>query len=233
MAFVNAMRHRRRSWLSFVVRRRSTEYLSHMRTRIGSLAVVGVIIAMFMIEFARNAVGNDARLLGLGALPDSGQIHHEYWRLITAGFLHYDLRHLVLNTLLLLLIGPLVERRAGVAWLFLVFLTASVASFLAILVKHQLWPSPGVSLGASGGVFGLLGAALVLVFRVRSDDLRLRICLAMVFVGGLAYSFLPGISMIGHIAGMLVGAAIALLIPLAAASLAPDASNFIEPPRDK
>src|SRR5436190_3343459 len=144
MAFVNSMRHRRRSWLSFVVRRRSTEYLSHMRTRIGSLAVVGVIIAMFMIEFARNAVGNDARLLGLGALPDSGQIHHEYWRLITAGFLHYDLRHLVLNTLLLLLIGPLVERRAGVAWLFLVFLTASVASFLAILVKHQLWPSPGV-----------------------------------------------------------------------------------------
>ena len=77
-----------------------------MRTRIGSAAVVGVIIAMFLIELARNAVGNDARLLDLGALPDSGQIHHEYWRLITAGFLHYDLTHLVLNTLLLLLIGP-------------------------------------------------------------------------------------------------------------------------------
>ena len=204
-----------------------------MRTRIGSAAVVGVIIAMFLLELARNAVRNDARLLGLGALPDSGQIHHEYWRLITAGFLHYDLTHLVLNTFLLLLIGPVVERRAGVAWLLLIFLTASVASFVGILIKHQLWPSQGVSLGASGGVFAVLGAALVLVFRLRSQNRRLRIRLAMVFLGGLTYSVLPGISMIGHVTGLLVGAAIALLIPLDAASPAPDANNFIEPSRDK
>jgi len=204
-----------------------------MRTRIGSAAVVGVIIAMFLLELARNAVGNDARLLSLGALPDSGQIHHEYWRLITAGFLHYDLTHLVLNTFLLLLIGPVVERRAGVAWLLLIFLTASVASFVGILIKHQLWPSQGVSLGASGGVFAVLGAALVLVFRLRSQNRRLRIRLAMVFLGGLTYSVLPGISMIGHVTGLLVGAAIALLIPLDAASPAPDANNFIEPSRDK
>ncbi len=204
-----------------------------MRTRIGSAAVVGVMVAMFLLELARNAVGNDARLLGLGALPDSGQFHHEYWRLITAGFLHYDLRHLILNTLLLLLIGPVVERRAGVAWLLLIFLTASVASFVGILIKHQLWPSEGVSLGASGGVFALLGAALVLVFRLRSQNRRLRIRLAVVFVGGFTYSVLPGISMIGHITGLLAGAAIALLIPLDAASPAPDANNFIEPSRDK
>ena len=204
-----------------------------MRTRIGSTAIAGAIIAIFFLELARNAVGNDARLLALGALPDSGQIHHEYWRLITAGFLHYDLTHLVLNTLLLLLIGPVVERRAGVAWLLLIFLTASVASFLGILIKHQLWPSQGVSLGASGGVFALLGAALVLVFRLPSQNRRLRIRLVVVFVGGLTYSVLPGISMIGHVTGLLVGAAIALLIPLDAASPAPDANNFIEPSRDK
>ena len=204
-----------------------------MRTRIGSAAVVGVIIAMFLLELARNAVGNDARLLGLGALPDSGQIHHEYWRLITAGFLHYDLTHLVLNTLLLLLIGPVVERRAGVAWLLLIFLTASVASFLGILIKHQLWPSQGVSLGASGGAFALLGAALVLVFWLRPQNRWIRIRLAVVFVGGLTYSVLPRISMIGHITGLLAGAAIALLIPLDAASPAPDANNFIEPSRDR
>ena len=233
MAFVNAMRHRRRSWLSFVVRRRSTEYLSHMRTRIGSLAVVCVIIAMFMIEFARNAVGNDARLLGLGALPDSGQIHHEYWRLITAGFLHYDLTHLVLNTLLLLLIGPVVERRVGIAWLLLIFLSASVASFAGILIKHQLWPSQGVSLGASGGLFGLLGAALALLFRLRSQNRSLRIRLAVVLVGGLTYSVLPGISMIGHIIGLLAGAVIALVIPLDPALPAADTNNFIEPSQDK
>src|SRR4051812_24281456 len=106
-----------------------------MRTRIGSAAVAGVIIVMFLLELARDAVGSDTRLLGLGALPDSGQIHHEYWRLITAGFLHYDLTHLVLNTVLLLFIGPVVERRVGVAWLLLIFLTGSLASFVGILIK--------------------------------------------------------------------------------------------------
>src|SRR5437868_15527064 len=121
-----------------------------MRTRIGSAAVVGVMVAMFLLELARNAVGNDARLLDLGALPDSGQMHHEYWRLVTAGFLHYDLMHFALNTLLLLLLAPVVERRAGAAWLLVIFLSASVVSCLGILIKHQFWPVQGVSLGASG-----------------------------------------------------------------------------------
>lgn len=196
-----------------------------MRTRIGSAAIVCVMIVMFLLELARNAVGNDVRLLGLGALPDSGLIHHEYWRLITAGFLHYDLTHLVLNTLLLLLVAPIVERRAGAPWLLLIFLSASVASFLGILIKHQLSPSQGVSLGASGGLFALLGAALVLVFRLRSQSRLIRIRLAVVLLGGLIYSVLPGISMIGHITGLLVGAAIALLIPLDTAAPALNAES--------
>lgn len=170
---------------------------------------------VFVLEIARNAIGNDARLLALGALPDSGQIHHEYWRLITAGLLHYDVTHFVLNTLLLLLVAPVVERRVGAVWLLIIFLTASVASCLGMLVKHQLWPSPGVSLGASGGLFALLGSGLVLVFfRLRSQSRPVRIGLVAGLVAGLTYSVLPGISMIGHIIGLLVGTAIALLIPL-------------------
>src|SRR5438045_6628961 len=115
-----------------------------MRTYLGSAAIFCVMGALFLLELATNAVGNDAGLLGLGALPDSGQIHHEYWRLVTAGFLHYDLTHFMLNTLLLLLLAPVVERRAGAAWVLLIFLSASVASGLGILVKHQLWPAQGV-----------------------------------------------------------------------------------------
>ncbi len=66
-----------------------------MRTRLGSAAIFCVMTAMFFLELTRGAVGNDARLLGLGALPDSGQIHHEYWRLITFGFLHGTLIHVL------------------------------------------------------------------------------------------------------------------------------------------
>jgi membrane associated rhomboid family serine protease len=179
----------------------------------GSTALFGLIAAMFLVELATGAAGNDAGLLVLGALPDSGGLHHAYWRLLAFGFLHSNLTHLLLNSLLLLLAGPAVERRAGARWVLLVFLAASLASGIGILVKHQLWPSPGVSVGASGGMFGLLAAALVLAFRPGSASLAVRAGLIAALVAGLAYSLLPGISMAGHVVGLAVGAAIALFIP--------------------
>ena len=198
-----------------------------MRTYFGSVAIFCAMTAMFLLELARNAVGNDALLVGLGALPDSGQIDHEYWRLFTAGFLHYDLTHFALNTLLLFLVGPVVERRAGTRWLLGVFLVGSVASFAGILMKHLFWPSQGVSLGASGGLFALLGTGLVLVFRLPSQSRLVRIRLLVPLVGGLAYSVLPNVTMIGHIVGLVVGTAIALALPLhAAAPIVPAARDL-------
>ena len=188
-----------------------------MRTYLGSVAVFCVMSATFLLELARNAVGNDALLIGLGALPDSGQIDHEYWRLLTAGFLHYDLTHFALNTLLLFLVGPVVERRVGTVWLLLIFLGGSVASFAGILMKHLFWPSQGVSLGASGGLFALLGTGLVLVFRLPSQSRQVRIRLMAPLVLGLAYSVLPNVTMIGHIVGLVVGITIPLALPLKAA----------------
>jgi membrane associated rhomboid family serine protease len=190
-----------------------------MRTYFGSVTILCVMSVIFLIELARNAVGNDSLLIGLGALPDSGQIGHEYWRLFTAGFLHYDVTHFALNTLLLLLVGPVVEHRAGTAWLIFIFLVGSVVSFAGILMKHLIWPSQGVSLGASGGLFALLGTGLVMVFRLPSQSRLVRIRLMVPLVFGLAYSVLPRVTMIGHIVGLVVGGAIALALPLPAASL--------------
>src|SRR5207248_1124378 len=128
------------------------------------------------------------------------------WRLITFGFLHSNITHLLLNSLLLLIVGPIVERRAGMAWLIITFFCASVASGMGILVKHQLWPSQGVTVGASGGLFGLLGAALVLVHRLPLEKRPVRNGLTIVLIVGLAYSAVPGISMLGHVIGLIVGA---------------------------
>ena len=185
---------------------------------LGSAAIFGFIAAMFLVELATGAVGDDAGLLGLGALPDSGPLHREYWRLLSFGFLHSNVIHLLLNTALLLLAGPAVERRSGARWVLLVFLAASVASGIGILVKHQLWPAQGVSVGASGGMFGLLAAALVLVFRPGSGSALARTALVIALVAGLAYSLLPGISMVGHVIGLGVGTAIALFITGGSAS---------------
>ena len=94
-----------------------------------------------------------------------------------------------------------------------------MVSCAGMLMKHLFWPSQGVSLGASGGLFALLGAGLVLVFRLPSQSRLVRIRLMIPLFFGLAYSVLPRVTMIGHIVGLVVGAAIALALPLHAASL--------------
>jgi membrane associated rhomboid family serine protease len=188
----------------------------------GSAALFASIAAMFAVELRTAAPGNDAALLRLGALPDSGGLHHQYWRLLTFGFLHSNLIHIVLNVALLIIAGPVVERRAGAWRVILIFFAASVASGVGIFLKHQLWPSSGVSVGASGGMFGLLAAALVLVFRARSASRPARAGLLLVLCLGLAYSLLPGVSMVGHVIGLAVGAMLALAIHERSTAEGPD-----------
>ncbi len=141
----------------------------HLHARPASIVLFCTIVIVFGLEIARGAVGNDVGLLALGALPDKGQLHGEYWRLLTFGFLHSNLIHILLNGALLLWVGPIVERRAGAAWFICVFLSASFVSGIGILAKHMVWPSEGASVGASGGLFGLLGAALVLSVTASGD----------------------------------------------------------------
>jgi membrane associated rhomboid family serine protease len=187
-----------------------------MRSILGSTLLLCALVAIFAVELSKGAVGNDSVLLALGALPDNGQLHGEYWRLVTFGFLHANLTHILLNAVLLCLVAPVTERRVGAAWLIALFLGASVASGACILIKHLIWPSLGTSIGASGGLFGLLGAALVLVSRRPSKTRRVRFALVVGAVLGFAYSVLPGVSMVGHISGFIVGAIAADLVPLVA-----------------
>lgn len=176
----------------------------------GSPVLAAIFVALFVVEWREGAVGDDARMLALGALPDSGGIGAGYWRLVAFGFLHSNVAHLLLNLVLLFLAGPAVERTIGTGWMLLTFLAASLASGIAILAKHALWLSPGTSVGASGGLFGLLAAALVLVVLEQPRNRLSVAVLGAALVVGLGYSIFPGISLAGHAAGLAVGAAIAL-----------------------
>ena len=69
------------------------------------------------------------------------------------------------------------------------------------------------TVGASGGIFGLLGATLIISYRQNGDD-RLRRSLWVVLVVGFGVSLLPDISMAGHIGGIIGGVATALLLSM-------------------
>jgi len=176
-----------------------------MRRRWGTIVLIAAIALVFLLEWLTGAVRNDEVLLRLGALQASGQLNGEYWRLLSFGLLHWDVLHLAENTLCLALLGLVVERRVGSARLLLLFAAASLASGLAIYLKHILHPGIGASVGASGGMFGVMAAALVLMRRVPPAHPAVRYGLGLLALGAFAFSLLPDISLIGHIAGFLVG----------------------------
>src|SRR5205814_6620853 len=153
--------------------------------------------------------------------PDNAHLHGEYWRLPASGFLRANLLHLALNTTLIWLTGPVVERRAGTGWFVIVFLIGSVVSGICILAKHVRSPATGITVGASGGLFALLAVALILLFRSPGQSPERRWVLLVTLVAGLLYSFVPGASMVGHTSGLTVGAILALFIPRATASRGP------------
>ena len=84
-----------------------------------------------------------------------------------------------------------------------------------ILLFHNLYPKAGATVGASGGIFGLLAAALIISYRHGADaldrDSRLRTWLWFAFLVGMGISFLPGISMAGHVGGLIGGTLLACI----------------------
>src|SRR4029453_16725017 len=99
-----------------------------------TLAVVAALVAAFAIEATRGAVGDEAALLRMGALPNGGTLDHQYWRLVTYSLLHLNYLHLGLNLALLWWVGNIVERRVGSRRLLAVYLASVVAAGVAIAV---------------------------------------------------------------------------------------------------
>jgi membrane associated rhomboid family serine protease len=141
-------------------------------------------------------------------LPLAGVSEGEWWRLVSSSFLHYGPLHLALNMLVLWFIGPALEEYFGHLRYALLYLVCGLAGSAGALL---LSPDK-LTVGASGAIWGLMGAAVVLearriyVFGGQAMGLvvfNLLFTLAISFSGG-------GISVGGHIGGGIGGAIAAL-----------------------
>ena len=180
-----------------------------MKAGPGTITLVVALLVVFGIELATHSVGNEAFLLKLGALPDNGALDGQYWRVATYSFLHFNGAHLLVNVLLLFWVGRIVESWVGIAYAAAIYVSSVLSSAAVILLFHNLHPKAGATVGASGGIFGLLAAALIISHRHNAGSLdresRLRTWLWIAFIVGLGISFLPGVSMAGHVGGLIGG----------------------------
>jgi membrane associated rhomboid family serine protease len=124
---------------------------------------------------------------------------HQYWRLVTNAFLHENLLHIFFNMYLLYLLGNMLEPAIGSLRFAAIYLASLFAASFGVL----LW-SNGISLGASGAVFGVMGAAAV-ELRARGHRLS-ETGIGVLIVINLIFSFLvPDISIGAHIGGLIGG----------------------------
>lgn len=131
-----------------------------------------------------------------------------WWQLITSAFSHIDVLHIGLNMLALWFLGPQLERVVGRARFVALYLLSALAGSAAVL---WLSSPDTMTLGASGAVFGLMGALLVLVIKVRGNVQSILIWLAV----NVAFTFTGGISWQGHLGGLVGGAIIAAILAYA------------------
>jgi membrane associated rhomboid family serine protease len=175
------------------------------RPRSATTVLIGLNLAAFLVEVVRGGLRNLDVLVRMGAMVPLLVAQGEYWRLVTAMFLHAGPVHLAFNTLALYLFGGLVESALGTARFLAVYL---VAGLFASAASFALSPPGAVAVGASGAVFGLLGAWLAFNLRRRSLSLaQSNIQGALLLIGiNLALGFtVRGIDNVAHIGGLVAG----------------------------
>jgi membrane associated rhomboid family serine protease len=125
---------------------------------------------------------------------------HEYWRLLTSGFLHASLIHIGVNMLSLYFVGRALEPAVGkVHFTAIYFASLLAGSFGALLFQPQL-----PTLGASTAIFGVFGALIVLAYRrgisIWQSGLGISLLLNLVITLGI-----PDVSIGGHLGGLVSG----------------------------
>ena len=133
---------------------------------------------------------------------------HEYYRLLTCTFIHFGISHLFNNMLVLAYIGDNLERALGKVKYLVLYLAAGIGSSAVSAVWSMFKDEYSVSGGASGAIFGVVGALLVIAIKNRGqlEDLSSR--QLMFFAGFSIYHGVTsaGIDNMAHISGFLIGA---------------------------
>ena len=182
-------------------------------------AIIGLCVAAFVAELAGGAdlaglgtssVATDGGLIAYGqtiAGDTLGVAEGQPYRLVTAAFLHAGVLHLALNMFAVYVLGSLLEPAIGTRRFVGIYAVSVLAGSFGALVLDPL----ELTVGASGGVFGLMAAAFLIARSRGLDELASQIGFFVVL--NLVFTFsVDGISVGGHLGGLAGGALAALLI---------------------
>lgn len=193
--------------------------LASMRSAPATVLFLGACVALFVVAESHGSTTDTETLIRFGANERAHVWAGEWWRLLTAGFLHIGLAHLAWNVVGMFGWCVPLERALGRARFALVYLGSLLAASAASILLHDV-----VSAGASGAGFGIIGATLALgrrrlgSWRAFADDPRVRRIAGTVVVWTLVLSWM-NVDHAAHGGGFVAGIALtwALTAPAAEA----------------
>ena len=164
--------------------------------------VIGITVAVFGVQFL---VGNNEMAEQFGMLPFGIALFGEWWRLLTAAFLHGSILHIAFNMYVLFALGPTLERALGHTRFIVLYLVAALGGSVA---SYTFSDPRTVSVGASGAIFGLMGAMIVTGRRMKWDITQVLVLLGINVVIGFIS---PDVDWRAHFGGLVVGALVAAI----------------------
>jgi membrane associated rhomboid family serine protease len=181
-----------------------------------TMILIGINVAVFLLasvrargvdSFGQRGSGLDITNADYGLFGPSIRYDREWWRIVTAGFLHVNLVHILFNMAALAQFGRVLEAAFGRVRYLALYVTALLAgSAGALLVRPD-----AVTVGASGAIFGLM-AALALTMHRRGMNIW-QTGIGAVLVLNLVVTFaIPNISVGGHVGGLVGGGLTALAL---------------------
>lgn len=205
-------------------RSKMAEKIFSYKVPIVTYIIMAICIVLFiMMEVFSGGSTNSLTLLKYGANLDVLVKEGEYYRLFTCMFLHIGIMHLACNMYSLYVVGREVESLFGkIKYIIIYVLSGIFGSIMSIAFTHNT-----ISAGASGAIFGLLGALLYfgIHYRTYLGDAIKRSVIPIIAINLLIGFFSEGIDLAAHIGGLVGGALVAMMVGIPDKSKTEDIIN--------
>ena len=178
-----------------------------------STIIILINVMMAMVVLVTGGFNDLVNLIEWGALyPPFISVNNEWYRLITAMFLHGSLLHLFFNMYVLFYLGALLERMLDNKWLYVIFYLAS--GLLASIAVFAFGNPNVVTVGASGAIFGIIGTLFITTYLkpYYFNPYFVRSIRSLTFINIALTFIIPQVSFYGHIGGLLSGFLLYFLI---------------------
>ena len=205
-------------------RSKMAEKIFSYKVPIVTYIIMAICIVLFiMMEVFSGGSTNSSTLLKYGANLDVLVKEGEYYRLFTCMFLHIGIMHLACNMYSLYVVGREVESLFGkIKYIIIYVLSGIFGSIMSIAFTHNT-----ISAGASGAIFGLLGALLYfgIHYRTYLGDAIKRSVIPIIVINLLIGFFSEGIDLAAHIGGLVGGVLVAMMVGIPDKSKTKDIIN--------